>query len=310
MAADNEPAEAALRANTLRIDRRRRWRERLPVPTHAGAAAARGRSCSTAPFDAPRRARVASGGLFMPQSRAAMAVARVARPAARRARARPVRRARRQDHPPRRADGRRGRDRRRRAPPRPRRRRSAHRRADGRDAASRSAPATPPQPHEPAPYDRVLVDPPCSDLGTLASPPRRALAQDAGAARASSPRSRPRSSTPAPARCGPAARSSTRPARSRPPRTSASIDAFLADRQDFEADDLRAGAVPVWEHPTVPQLPADAPAPRRHGRLLHRPAAQARRCASDARRRPRAASARPATSRGCARPTSRAATAA
>ena len=29
------------------------------------------------------------------------------------------------------------------------------------------------------------------------------------------------------------------------------IDAFLADRGDFEADDLRAEH-PVWQHPSVP----------------------------------------------------------
>ena len=78
MAADNEPAEAALRANTLRIDRRRA----------RGAAAGRRR---TPPTGCPRalvldgavrRVRLAasgSEGLFMPQSRAAMAVARAAR---------------------------------------------------------------------------------------------------------------------------------------------------------------------------------------------------------------------------------------
>ena len=53
------------------------------------------------------------------------------------------------------------------------------------------------------------------------------------------------------------------------------IDAFLADRPDFEADDLRQ------ERPrlaaSICALPsADAAAPRRHGGLLHRQAAQAR----------------------------------
>ena len=96
----------------------------------------------------------------------------------------------------------------------------ADRGADGRERSSRSAPATPPSPRRAGGYDRVLVDPPCSDLGTLASRPdarwrkagrpeglaelqRAILRAGAGALR-------------------PAARSSTPPARSRPPRTSAS----------------------------------------------------------------------------------------
>ena len=62
-----------------------------------------------------------AAGAFTPQSRASQRVAPRRRPAAGRARARPVRRARRQDDAPRRAHGRRRRGRRRRAPRRPRR---------------------------------------------------------------------------------------------------------------------------------------------------------------------------------------------
>ena len=230
MAADNEPAEAALRANTLRTTAPSS-RRALPVATPPGRRLPEGLVLDGA-VRRVRARRCGSRALFMPQSRAAMAVARVLAPAARRARARPVRRARRQDDPPRRADG------------GPRARSSpssatagradalrAHRRAHGRDAASRCAPPTPPSPHEPARFDRVLVDPPCSDLGTLAVAPRRALAQE--------PADRPRELAALQARDparrrgrarGPAARSSTRPARSRPPRTSAWSTRFLAER--------------------------------------------------------------------------------
>ena len=51
------------------------------------------------------------------------------------------------------------------------------------------------------------------------------------------------------------------------------VEAFLAEREDFAADDLRRfGVVPVaaWD---AADVPPDAPAPRRHRRLLHRPAA-------------------------------------
>ena len=103
MAADNEPAETALRANTLVEDADALARAHRPAqpsrPGAAGGARARG---------AVRRARLVAVG----RRRADGAVARRdarrprARAASRRARARPVRRARRQDDPPRRAHGR------------------------------------------------------------------------------------------------------------------------------------------------------------------------------------------------------------
>ena len=119
----------------------------------------------------------------MPQSRAAMAVGRILAPAARRARARPVRRARRQDHPPGRADGGPRRGRRGRAPCRARGgARAARPRAWARPR--RGAHGRRRRPHEPGAYDRVLVDPPCSDLGTLASRPDARWRKQAAAARA------------------------------------------------------------------------------------------------------------------------------
>ena len=92
-----------------------------------------------------------------------------ARARAGRARVGPVRRARRQDHPPGGADAQPGRARRRREAPRPRGGAAQDRRAHGRDDRRR--------PHRRRDaafgetFDRVLVDPPCSDLGTLASRP-------------------------------------------------------------------------------------------------------------------------------------------
>ena len=74
-----------------------------------------------------------------------------------------------------------------------------------------------------------------------------------------------------PPRCAPAARSSTRPARSRRPRTSG------WSRPSSPSTGLRARRPRVRPPGLGPseraRLPADAPAPRRHGRLLHRPPA-------------------------------------
>ena len=80
MAADNEPAEAALRANTLRTTAAE-LAARLPVPSHRRPACRRAARARGA-FDA-HGAPEWREGLFMPQSRAAMAVARAARARAR-----------------------------------------------------------------------------------------------------------------------------------------------------------------------------------------------------------------------------------
>jgi 16S rRNA (cytosine967-C5)-methyltransferase len=107
--------------------------------------------------------------------------------------------------------------------------------------------------HEPEAYDRVLVDPPCSDLGTLASRP------DA----------RWRKQADAPARLADlqaeilrAGADALRPGGTlvystctiSPVENEALVEAFLGRRADFEADDLQAGApsgLPVWDHPRV-----------------------------------------------------------
>ena len=77
MAADNEPAEPALRANTLRITAAE-LAARLPVPSHAAAGLPEGLVLE-APFDA-HGAPEWRDGLYMPQSRAAMTVARLLGP--------------------------------------------------------------------------------------------------------------------------------------------------------------------------------------------------------------------------------------
>ena len=77
MAADNEPAEPALRANTLRTTAAE-LAARLPVPSHGAPGLPEGLVLE-APFDA-HGAPEWREGLFMPQSRAAMTVARVLDP--------------------------------------------------------------------------------------------------------------------------------------------------------------------------------------------------------------------------------------
>ncbi len=141
---------------------------------------------------------------------------------------------------------------------------------------------------EPEAYDRVLVDPPCSDLGTLASRPDARWRKRATAAGASSPRVQGAILRAGGGRrCAPAARSCTRRARSRPRRTRRSCARFLAERPDFHADDLGSSpwsGLAAW---IAADVPADAPPSRRHGRVLHRAAAPRRGVVSSDRRRPR-----------------------
>jgi 16S rRNA (cytosine967-C5)-methyltransferase len=107
-------------------------------------------------------------------------------------------------------------------------------------------------PHEPGAYDRVLVDPPCSDLGTLAARPdarwRKRAEQPAELARLQ-------------ARILRAGADAVRPGGTlvystctiSPAENEDVVRAFLAERPDFAADDLRSEA-PVWQHPCVPMF--------------------------------------------------------
>ena len=106
MACDNEPGELALRANTLVTDaadaRRASWPRARRTATRD---ASRRRWCWRSPFDV--HGSPLWRGARSSRSRARRCSSRARSTRARRAGARPVRRARRQEHPPRRADGRR-----------------------------------------------------------------------------------------------------------------------------------------------------------------------------------------------------------
>ena len=246
MAADNQPAEAALRANTLRTGAAE-LAARLPVESHPAPGLPEGLVLDQ-PYDA-HGAPEWEAGLFMPQSRAAMTVARVLAPrpgdrvldlcaapggktthlaALMEDRGEVV------------------------AVEHHRGRAAALERTARRMGATcvtvRTADAAGPQ--EPGAYDRVLVDPPCTDLGTLASRPdarwRKTADQPARLARTQGAILRAGADALAPG--GTLAYSTCTIS---PAENEGVIDAFLADRQDFEADDLRR-EVPVWQHQSVP----------------------------------------------------------
>jgi 16S rRNA (cytosine967-C5)-methyltransferase len=247
MAAGNRPAEAVLRANTLRTTPEA-LAERLPVPTRPADPLPDGLLLE-GPFDAFEDPAYAEG-LYMPQSRAAMAVAHVLEP-------RPGERVLDlcaapggktthlaalmgdagttvavERHPGRAA--------------------ALQRTAERLGATSihvRTADAR--ETHAPEAYDRVLVDPPCSDLGTLASrpdarwrkhagDPQRLAALQAEILRAGAAALKP-GGTLVYSTCTIS-----------PQENEQLVDAFLQEQADFTRDDLSASPWGIWDHPTVP----------------------------------------------------------
>jgi 16S rRNA (cytosine967-C5)-methyltransferase len=247
MAAGNEPAEAAVRANTLRTDAAA-LADRLPVPSHPAERLPEGLVLA-APFDA-FSSPLHEQGLFMPQSRAAMAVARALDPqpddtildlcaapggktthlaALLRNQGRIV------------------------AVERHAGRAEALRRTARRMGATsvkvRAEDAAQPQDDT---YDRVLVDPPCSDLGTLAARPDARW------------RKRPETLgqlVDLQAAILDSAAHALRPGgilvystcTISPRENELQVAAFLDRHGDFAVDDLPSD-LPVWNHPSVPRL--------------------------------------------------------
>ena len=253
MAAGNEPAEAAVRVNTLKADHLD-----LPVPTRPADHLPEGLIVD-APFDAFASPQWEQG-LFMPQSRAAMAVARALDP-----------------QPGERildlcaAPG--GKTTHLAALIRNEGRITAVERHEGRAKALartaermgvtcveiRTADATTPQ--ETGGYDRVLVDPPCSDLGTLAARPDVRWRKQADT---------PKTLAATQARILDGAAAAVRPGgvlvystcTISPAENEQAIAAFLERREDFAHDRLPSD-LPVWDHPTVPGCLQTLP--HRHG---------------------------------------------
>ena len=245
MAADNEPAEAAVRVNTLRTDPEE-LAAALPVASHPAPGLPEGLVLD-GPFDA-FESPLWREGRFMPQSRAAMTVGRLLGP-------RPGERVldlcaapgAKTTHLAALMSGQ-GRIV---AVERHRGRAEALRRTIARmgaEADVRVADAA--GPHEPAAYDRVLVDPPCSDLGTLASRPdarwrkppdlpARLAREQLAILRAGADALRP-GGTLVYSTCTIS-----------PAENEAVIGEFLAERANFHTDDLRSD-VPLWDHGRVP----------------------------------------------------------
>jgi 16S rRNA (cytosine967-C5)-methyltransferase len=246
MAADNEPAESALRVNTLRAEPGA-LRASLPVAAHPAPGLPEGLVLD-APFDA-FDSPLWHEGRFMPQSRAAMSVARLLAPrpgeqvldlcaapggktthlaALMEGTGRVVA----VERHPGRADA--------------LRRTAARMGASNVEVRTGDAAA----PHEAEAYDRVLVDPPCSDLGTLASRPdaRWRKAADAPARLARVQAAILRAGADAVRPGGTLVYSTCTIS---PAENEAVIAAFLAERGDFRADGLRADA-PLWQHGRVP----------------------------------------------------------
>jgi 16S rRNA (cytosine967-C5)-methyltransferase len=251
MEAGNRPAEAVLRANTLRTTAAE-LAAALSVATHPAAGDG---LVLDGPFDA-FGSPLWQDGLFMPQSRAAMAVSRVLAP-------RPGERvldlcaapggktthlaALMEDrgevvaverHPGR-ADA--------------LRRTAARMGATCVDVRTADAAGD----HGEAGFDRVLVDPPCSDLGTLASRPDARWRKHAG---------QPEELAALQARILRAGARALKPGGTlvystctiSPAENERVVQAFLASGEGFRADDLRSD-LPVCQHPSEPMFAQTLP---------------------------------------------------
>ena len=108
------------------------------------------------------------------------------------------------------------------------------------------------EPHEPAAYDRVLVDPPCSDLGTLAARPdaRWRKAAEAPARLAELQGRILRAGARALAPGGTLVYSTCTIS---PAENEGVVRAFLAEHEHFEAEDLRS-EWPLWQHGSEPMF--------------------------------------------------------
>jgi 16S rRNA (cytosine967-C5)-methyltransferase len=252
MAADNESAEAAVRANTLRIARDD-LATRLGVPAHAAARLPEGLVLD-APFDA-FSSPLFQDGLFMPQSRAAMAVARTlapepgeqvldlcAAPGGKTTHLAALM----------------GNEGRVVAVERHQGRSEALRRTAERMGATcvevRTADAAAPVAGT---FDRVLVDPPCSDLGTLASrPDARWRKEPATVAELTATQAAILETAARAVRPDGVLVYST--CTISPAENERQIDSFLTGHGEFSIEQPPSD-LPVWDHPSVPSVQQSLP---------------------------------------------------